>query len=173
MWAKFFQVVAKYLLVPLIMEFSGKIAQYFKEKKEAKKIQAEATRKLKEHRDAETREERRRTFGGLSVLVFCLLTSGFSGCSSTDLSMKLKTPNCELDAEEVVIEGKRYVDIDNSICFCRDYDFSVAYVGPSGVVTDHPYEYCKQMPGFPEWDKPTAFWDIVRMKINNSTKRFR
>lgn len=163
--AQFLSLVLYHLITRWIDAAGKRISQW----KHEKQVKAEAKKKLEEHRNATSREERRRTFGGLSVLAFCFLMSGIVSCTSSDLRINLTTENCELDVEEVVIEGKKYVDIENSICFCRDYKFSLGYVGPVGVVRDEPYAYCKQMPGFPDWDKASAFWEIVRSKIANAT----
>ena len=159
------------VLYHLITRWVDAGAEKYRQYKHEKQVKAEAKKKMEEHRNATTREERRRTFGGLSVLAFCFLLTGFSGCGSGDLALNLTTENCELDPVEVVIEGKRYIDVEQTVCFCRDYKYSLGYVGPVGVVRDESYDHCKQMPGFPKWEEPSAFWEIVRSKILTATGR--
>lgn len=51
--------------------------------------------------------------------------------------------------QEVEIDGRRYIDVEESSCFCRQYRFSLEYVGPVSEAEELDLMDCNKSVGHP------------------------
>jgi hypothetical protein len=67
------------------------------------------------------------------------------------------------------IAGKEYIDMDESRCFCRDYQVSKSYIGPIGNSVTMPIKHCNLVVGYSPADyaRFTTFLEWVRMQIKS------
>lgn len=68
-----------------------------------------------------------------------------------------------------VDETKKQIDVDSSVCFCRQYKFSQDFLGSiQNTSVDKPLSYCDRIIGFKDYAKTQSFWESVRLEINDS-----
>jgi len=74
------------------------------------------------------------------------------------------------------LEGKSYIDVDNSYCLCRTYHFGLDYIGktPDSSTWKEPINYCDKLIGWTpkEYAKKATFWEEVRARIELGIKRY-
>lgn len=69
-------------------------------------------------------------------------------------------------------ETRKLVDVDQSYCSVRQYEFSLNYVGPiQGTALKKSLTYCDRCVGFKNYAETATFWEEVRRSINKETKR--
>lgn len=96
-----------------------------------------------------------------SFLISILITS----CNSMQ---PLDVLQCSPYMAFISIEGKRYIDPDNSVCLCRTYRYSKAYIGPMSESTNNPIEFCNKIIGNPVEDyiRLTNYLEEARRNLN-------
>jgi hypothetical protein len=71
----------------------------------------------------------------------------------------------------IVYSDERTIDVEASVCLCRQYKFSKDFVGPlPGSGFDKPLSYCNKIVGFPKYVEVATYWELVRRTIANQRK---
>ena len=63
------------------------------------------------------------------------------------------------------------VDLAESKCYCRQYQFSIDYLGGiTGSLKEMPFDHCNKLVGFTDYVDVATFWEKVRREIVESKK---
>lgn len=104
----------------------------------------------------------------LQMISVVLLTIFLSGCQSRpDV---LNTYQRTIYFEYVVIDGKKYIDPDLSVCLVRTYQYSLEHLGPINEFQEVPLVLCDKMIGHnpKEYIEVHSFLDDIRREIQSN-----
>lgn len=102
-----------------------------------------------------------------SKMLVLLLSVFLSGCES----LQYKAEQCS-PFFVYTDESKKMIDSDKSVCNCRQYEYSQAYVGPlSGTYQAKPLDYCNKVVGHKNQGAFAAFCEEVRIEVNKGIEK--
>ena len=108
------------------------------------------------------------TVKSLSKILFLILISGCQGFPPIE-----DQPQCSVYMEEIEIDGRLYVDLAESACFCRSYRWSKEYVGPVGTTEELSLLECQKLVGHPPdaYLEVSQWYEKIRSQANKKQAR--
>ena len=106
------------------------------------------------------------------ILIFVILSMIYLNSSCVSRPDVLILPQRFIHLETIVIDGKKYIDIETSFCAERNYKYSIDFIGPTEKYRNVDLFKCDRLTGY--GPKPYVdnynFLEDVRQEIRVSSE---